>query len=135
MGNMPGAARPRRLLLVEDHRDTAEILTRLLRRSGYEVLHAATLGDAMALAEQELAGAGLDLVVSDLGLPDGSGLDLMRTLASRHRLRGIALSGFGMDSDLAQSEAAGFSRHLIKPVNIVLLRNAIAELLPVRPAS
>jgi PAS domain S-box-containing protein len=122
--------RPQRILLVEDHADTAAILGRLLRRSGYEVLPAGTVGSALEVARREMAGAGLDLVVSDLGLPDGSGLDLMRQLAAAYRLRGIALSGFGMEADLAQSMAAGFSRHLIKPGNIGILRAAIAELMP-----
>jgi len=123
------AGRALRLLLVEDHADTAAVLVRLLRRTGYEVVHAATVGAALEAAERELAGPGLDLVVSDLGLPDGSGIDLMRKLSRTRRLRGIALSGFGMRADLAESKAAGFSRHLIKPVNIALLRGAITEVL------
>jgi CheY-like chemotaxis protein len=124
------AKRPVRLLLVEDHADTAAILSRLLRRTGYEVVSAATLEAARQMAAAEMAGAGVDLVLSDLGLPDGSGLDLMRELSSQYGLRGIALSGFGMDADIAQSLAAGFSRHLIKPINVGVLRETIAELLP-----
>lgn len=65
--------------------------------------------------------------MSDLGLPDGSGLDLMRQLSADYGLHGIALSGFGMDSDLKQSAAAGFSLHLIKPIDIAVLRAALAE--------
>ena len=131
---LTAAGRAPRLLLVEDHGDTAAVLSRLLRRDGYEVVQAGTVGAALAVAAREMAGAGLDLVVSDLGLPDGSGLDLMRQLVAAYRLRGIALSGFGMDADLIQSAAAGFSRHLIKPVNISLLRTAITELLRQPPA-
>ena len=125
-----GPGRALRLLLVEDHADTSAILGRLLRSTGHEVFPAETIAAAHERVLQAMAGGGLDLVVSDLGLPDGSGLDLMRHLAERYQLRGIALSGFGMDSDLAQSQAAGFSRHLIKPVNIAHLRTAIAELTP-----
>jgi CheY-like chemotaxis protein len=67
-------------------------------------------------------------VVSDVGLPDGSGLDMMRRLSSAHGPRGIALSGFGRDADVAQRIAAGFSRHLIKPINSALLRKTILEM-------
>src|SRR5665213_1231537 len=119
----------RRILLVEDHADTAAILGRLLRRSGYEVVLAGTFEAARRIAVREMAGPGLDLVVSDLGLPDGSGLDLMRELSRDYGLRGIALSGFGMEADEADSVAAGFSRHLIKPVNIGVLRGVIAEMM------
>jgi PAS domain S-box len=122
------AARRARLLLVEDHVDTATVLARMLGRSGYEVFRAGTVSEALAIVERELKGAGLHLVISDLGLPDGSGLDMMRELSSRHGLRGIALSGYGMEGDREQSAAAGFARHLTKPVNVSVLRATIAEL-------
>ncbi|MFP5284955.1 MAG: response regulator, partial [Thermoanaerobaculia bacterium] len=61
----------------------------------------------------------------DLGLPDGSGLDLMRELGARHGLRGIALSGYGMEEDVQRSREAGFETHLTKPVNLETLREAI----------
>ncbi len=120
--------RPLRILLVEDHVDTAAILTRLLRRMGHDVLPAHTVADALRLANKEMRRAPLDVVISDLGLPDGSGLELMRQLSADHGLRGIALSGFGMDSDRVQSKAAGFSRHLIKPIDIGVLRAALIEI-------
>jgi len=93
---------------------------------------------AQAVAETEAARKTVDdsgrarpvrLVISDLGLPDGSGCDLMRRLRSEHRLRGIALSGFGMEEDVKQAEEAGFSRHLTKPVDFDLLLSTIRELL------
>lgn len=119
----------RRILLVEDHADTATVLTRMLKRSGYEIIAAGSVAEARQLAAEQMAGEGIHLVVSDLSLPDGSGLELMRALAGDYGLRGIALSGFGMESDLEQSAAAGFSRHLIKPINIAEVRSTIAELL------
>jgi len=125
----PPSPRPVRILLVEDHIDTAAILARLLRRSGYDVITSATVAEALEVAARETRGAGIDLVMSDLGLPDGSGLDLMRTLSTNYGLRGIALSGFGMESDLEQSTAAGFSRHLIKPIDITIMRRTIAEMI------
>lgn len=119
------SARGRRILLVEDHADTAAILKRILTSWGHSVLHATTLENASRLAEQESRAQGLDLVISDLGLPDGSGLDLMRDLSARYSLSGIALSGYGMESDQANSAAAGFKRHLTKPVDLKLLRDAV----------
>jgi PAS domain S-box-containing protein len=125
-----GVERRARILLVEDHADTAAVLVRMLRRTGYEVMHAPSIEAALKTADTEMSGAGLDLVISDLSLPDGSGLDLMKSLSANYRLRGIALSGFGMDSDREQSAAAGFTRHLTKPIDIAILRRTIAELLP-----
>ena len=75
-----------------------------------------------------MSGAPIDVVVSDLGLPDGSGLDLMRQLSAAYGLRGIALSGFGMDSDFEESTAAGFWRHLVKPIDIGTLRATLVEM-------
>ncbi len=125
---MTSRSRAMRLLLVEDHIDTAAILIRLLRKSGHEVIHATGVADAAICAEREMRGTGLDLVLSDLGLPDGSGLDMMRGLATQYGLRGIALTGFGMDSDRAETADAGFSHHLTKPFKIETLRQTITEM-------
>jgi len=119
--------RPLRILFVEDHSDTAAVLSRLLRRMGHEVFHAPGITVAREIASREFAGAGIDLLISDLGLPDGRGQDLMHELATRYALTGIALSGYGMDTDLEQTTAAGFARHLTKPVDIAALQRAIAE--------
>lgn len=113
-----------RILLVEDHNDTARVLLRLLERSGYDVSHA----DCLAAAKQLTADSTFDLVISDVGLPDGSGLDLMKELRASHGLSGIALSGFGMDEDRAASRAAGFYEHFTKPIDPERLRNAVARL-------
>lgn len=124
------------LLLVEDHADTAQVMARMLRRAGFQVTAASSL--AQALAEAEAARNTVDdsgrarpmrLVISDVGLPDGSGYDLMRKLRADHRLRGIALSGFGMEDDVRRAEEAGFSRHLTKPVDFDQLLTTIRELL------
>ena len=124
------------LLLVEDHADTAQVLARMLRRAGFHVTVAATI--AQALAETEAARKTVDdsgrarpigLVVSDLGLPDGTGHELMRELAAKHGLRGIALSGFGMEEDVRRAVQAGFAKHLTKPVDFASLLAAIRELL------
>ncbi|MHA3771145.1 hybrid sensor histidine kinase/response regulator [Verrucomicrobiota bacterium sgz303538] len=119
-----------RLLLVEDHADTAEILGKRLRRGGYQVVHAATVEAGLSAAEQaQKAGEPFDLVLSDLGLPDGTGFDLMKELSTKYGLRGVALSGFGMEADVRRSEEAGFLRHLTKPVDFELLKRVLAEAL------
>jgi signal transduction histidine kinase/CheY-like chemotaxis protein len=127
------APRSLRILLVEDHADTAEALAELLRLGGHEVTVAATSAEARAAAERAGTG-GFDLVVSDLGLPDGSGQDLMRHLSSRYGLHGIALSGYGMDADIRRSREAGFECHLTKPVNLETLEAAIQQVAGQEPA-
>lgn len=119
--------KPARLLFVEDHADTGKVIARILEADGYQVVRAASVAEAKTVAEREMAGQGIDLVVSDLGLPDGSGLELMRELADRFGLKGIALSGYGMESDLQASAAAGFVHHLIKPIKSNQLRQALAD--------
>ena len=113
--------RPLRILVVEDHLDTLQCLVKLLKKWGHTVATAENVKTAQELtAIQEF-----DLLVSDLGLPDGSGLDVMRHVKERSAIPGIALSGYGTDEDIRQSRAAGFAEHLVKPVNIAALRTAI----------
>ena len=126
----PKTARAR-VLLVEDHGDTAQVLLRLLERSGYEVGYASNVDMAQQLADAKH----FDLVISDLGLPDGNGLDLMRQLRAKHALPGIALSGYGMDEDRAASKAAGFAEHFTKPIDSERLRVAVARLVNAAPAT
>ena len=102
-----------RILLVEDHSDTQEMMVRLLEGYGHRVQTANCVNRALKVA----ATGEFDLVISDLGLPDGSGLDLMHQLRTRHGIRGIALSGYGMDDDVQRSREAGFAHHLTKPIS------------------
>jgi PAS domain S-box-containing protein len=112
------------ILLVEDHEDTARVLGRILRNAGFDVSHAGTVTDARALAGTRP----FDLLISDVGLPDGSGLDLMKALRDAQGIKGIALSGFGTDEDVAASAAAGFAAHITKPVDWDRLRAEIEKL-------
>jgi len=112
---------PLRLLLVEDHEATLQVLLRLLAREGHQVTAAHSVSGALAAAE----GGQFDLVISDLGLPDGTGTELMKKLSATYGLRGIALSGYGMEEDLARSREAGFFAHLIKPVDFSQLKRAL----------
>ena len=113
-----------RILLVEDHGDTATILKRLLMGKGHEVERAGDVATALKLAEEQT----FDLLLSDLGLPDSSGLDLMRAIqAKRLKLPGIALSGYGQEKDIEQCREAGFVALLVKPVSLPKLEEAIAK--------
>ena len=120
----PTERRSLRILLVEDHADTNYSLTQLLRRRGYEVEPAYTIARAMELA----AATDFDVLVSDIGLPDGSGIDLMQRLIERRPIVGIALTGYGMEEDIRRSQAVGFEHHLIKPVDLNRLDAIIQEL-------
>jgi signal transduction histidine kinase len=112
-----------RLLLVEDHEDTNRSLTRMLRRRGYEVHPANDLRSALDIATSTQ----FDVLVSDIGLPDGSGLDLLKALRAKGEVFGIALSGYGMEEDVRRSGEAGFSHHLVKPVDVNKLDSIIQE--------
>ena len=116
---------PLRILFVEDNPDTLRIMGRLLANKG----HAVTPADSVRAGLEAAEGQEFDLLISDLGLPDGSGLDLMRALlASRaDPIPGIALSGYGMDDDLRRSREAGFVEHLIKPIDFLALEAAIGR--------
>jgi two-component system CheB/CheR fusion protein len=116
--------RPVRVLLVEDHHDTAEMMSAMLQLEGHEVVTAGDVATGLRL----LGGPPFDLLISDLGLPDRSGLDLMAELRGRgDHTPAIALSGYGQESDVEQSLAAGFALHLTKPVEPDRLFEAIAR--------
>lgn len=112
----------RHILLVEDHDQTRSTLVQLLERRGHVVAAFGTMGAARARAAE----GDCDLLISDLGLPDGDGYDLMAELQRTLGLPGIALSGYGMDHDIARSRESGFFAHLTKPVDIRSLESAIA---------
>ena len=123
----PNLARlgPLRVLLVEDHPDTARSMSRLLRELGYRVKTATSVGEAITAAE----GEEIDLLISDVGLPDGTGHDVVRHLReTRGAIKAIALSGYGMELDIRRSLEAGFMTHLVKPIKFDELQQAIARL-------
>jgi signal transduction histidine kinase len=118
-----GVRRSIRILLVDDHPDTSTALGKLLTRRGHVVATAHDVRSAMEAAERSQ----FDLLVSDVGLPDGTGLELMTRLRASSGIRGIAISGFGMNGDIEKSREAGFSEHLVKPVNLEKLEAAIEQ--------
>lgn len=118
------ATSPLRLLVVEDHEPSLRSIARLLERDGHTVHTASSIHAALLEAQSHV----LDAIISDLGLPDGSGNELMREIALKYRLPGIALSGFGMEDDVQRSIEAGFSAHIVKPVTLQKLRGEIQKL-------
>jgi len=111
-----------RILLVEDHAPTRATLEHLLVRRHYEVHSVASAAEARVCAER----GRFDLLISDIGLPDGSGYDLMSEFRRDYDLKGIALTGYGMEDDISRSLRAGFAAHLTKPVRMQTLDKALA---------
>lgn len=122
--SLPAPEKKLDILLVDDHEDTSRTMQRLLERVGHRVSTAGTMNSALHAA----GGRKFDLVISDIGLPDGSGLELMRQLGRDVNLKGIALSGFGMDEDVQRSREAGFAEHLTKPVDFQKLCSVIDQI-------
>ena len=121
--------RYRRVLVVDDHQDTCTGMKRMLERHGYQITVAHTAQEAV----EKVRSQEFDLLISDIGLPDRSGYELMREVQSSKTLPGIALSGFGTEHDVNQSLAAGFSEHLTKPINFERLEEAICNVLEPEP--
>ncbi len=111
------------ILLVEDHPSTRIGIQRLLEISGYQVLAAASGAEALAIASTH----SLDFVISDLGLPDQTGHELMTQLRQLHGLRGIALTGRDADGEMERSLQAGFHEYLTKPVDFEQLKEVITD--------
>jgi PAS domain S-box-containing protein len=127
---MTDAGRPTRqnpqgisILLVEDHKDSAEVLGRLLRAKGFAVETCATVSEALKIVSERH----FNLILSDIGLPDGTGIDLIRQIRGHSSIPAIALTGFGMDQDIKRYKEAGFDAHLTKPINIQKLEMLINQ--------
>jgi signal transduction histidine kinase len=120
----PKTPRKLNILLVEDHADTRHALERLLKRWGHQIVSAGSVAEALEAA----ALARPDLVLSDVGLPDGTGMDLLVKLREGGELLAVAMSGYGMEADIAQTHAAGFVEHLVKPVAVERLKEVIDRL-------
>jgi PAS domain S-box-containing protein len=120
------ASKKLRLLLVDDHSDTRIVLSRLLSKTGHEVVTA----DSAQSALEILNGHRFDALISDIGLPETSGYELVREAKRRQPLKGIALSGHGMDEDVRRSVDAGFDHHLTKPINFQELESVLEKISP-----
>jgi CheY-like chemotaxis protein len=115
----------RRVLLVDDHHDTCLGMKRMLERRGYHI----TIAHSAKQAVEKVRTQEFDLLISDIGLPDSSGYELMREVRLNKRLPGIALSGFGTEQDVNQAKEAGFAEHLTKPINFERLEKTIQNLI------
>lgn len=112
-----------RILVVENHVDTREFLTYLLQDMGHTVV----VADTMSGALREAPAANCDVLISDIGLPDGDGWELLARLDLPRPMYAIAMSGFGMTSDRIRSRAAGFRYHLVKPMGLEQLETILGE--------
>ena len=110
------------ILLVEDHEDTRCVLTRLLDRYGYGVTSAGTVSDARKLLREFR----FDVLLSDIGLPDGTGFGLVSEAKKLQPLRAIALTAWASDEDKAHGHTAGFDHYLTKPLDCARLRSVLA---------
>jgi PAS domain S-box-containing protein len=118
------ATRTLDLLLVDDHLDTRRVLSRLLTKCGHEVVTADSAQEALKLLDT----GRFEVLISDIGLPDGDGCDLVRAAKRKHPVRAIALSGFGTEEDVRRSLEAGFDYHLTKPVDLNGLRSLLQKI-------
>lgn len=110
-----------KILLVEDHADTLQTLALLLRKAGYTVETAENIREAETLLSR------CEVLITDIGLPDGNGCDLMTRFKASGGTHGIAISGFGQVDDIARSKRVGFLKHFTKPVDLGALKAAVQE--------
>jgi PAS domain S-box-containing protein len=116
-------AKSLRILLVEDHGDTRKVLARLLSHFGHQI----SVADSTQAALDFVGANDFDVVLSDIGLPDGSGYEIISQAKLRKPVKGVALTGFGTDEDIRRSKEAGFDFHLTKPVDVHELRSVLSQ--------
>jgi len=117
-------AKSLRILLVEDHGDTRQTLSRLLSHFGHQIFVADNRQSALEMVQSQK----FDVVLSDIGLPDGSGYDVISRAKQKHPVKGVALTGFGTDEDIRRGKEAGFDFHLTKPVDFHELRTVLSQI-------
>jgi CheY-like chemotaxis protein len=123
VGGAQGTKRSLSILLVEDDEPTQQTLLRLLTCRHHKVIAVSSLTEARSISRKEK----FDLVLSDVGLPDGNGYTLMAELRDNFGLKGIALTGYGMQKDIENAKKAGFVTHLVKPIDIESLEKALSQ--------
>src|SRR5439155_415898 len=121
MGSKP--SKPLRILLVEDHQDTRHTLSRLLTHFGHNVVTAANVEGALNIMGSNT----IDVVLCDIGLPDGSGYEVAAQARATGRIKTIALTGLGTEDDVRRSKEAGFDFHLVKPINFQELKTVLDQ--------
>ncbi len=113
-----------RILVVEDHGDTRRTLSRLLSHFGHEI----SVADSRHSALEMIDAKNFDVVLSDIGLPDGTGYDVIAQAKRKNAIKGVALTGFDQDEDVKRSKEAGFDFHLTKPVDFHALRTVLGQI-------
>ncbi len=113
-----------RILVVDDHDDTHRVVANLLSAKGHKILTAMNVASALEILNRE----SIDVLFSDIGLPDGTGYELMERAKAMQPLTGIAFSGFGMAEDITRAFEAGFAHHMIKPVSFEQLDSVLGRL-------
>jgi CheY-like chemotaxis protein len=113
--------KPLRILLVEDHRDTRRTLSRLLTHFGHEVLAADNIQSALKIVDS----GNVNVLLCDIGLPDGTGYELVSQAKSKRPMKAAAITGFGTEGDIRRSKEAGFDFHLVKPVDLHELQTVL----------
>ena len=116
-------AKSLRILLVEDHSDTRQTLSRLLTHFGHQI----SVADNTQSALEIMGSQEFDVVLSDIGLPDGSGYDVVSQAKLKHPVKAVAITGFGTDEDIRRGKEAGFDFHLVKPIDFHELRNVLDQ--------
>lgn len=120
-----GMTRPLKIFIVENDTDSRNMLAMLLAGSGHEVQTASNMTDAL----RAIPASRCEVLISDIGLPDGNGWDLMALLQQKawRPAYAIAMSGYGMGRDIERSKAAGYRQHLIKPMDIEQLERLLTD--------
>jgi CheY-like chemotaxis protein len=113
-----------RILVVEDHGETLQVLSRLLSHFGHEIL----VADCMQSALEVVQSKEFDVVLCDIGLPDGSGYDVISQAKRKQPVKCVALTGFDRDEDIRRAKEAGFDFHLTKPVDFHELRTVLDQI-------
>ena len=113
-----------RILFVDDDADTAFAMSRLLAGCGHQVLTAGSVDEAV----RTWSGGSFDLLISDIGLPDGTGRDILRAISVEQPVKAIVISGHGLDEDVQESRSAGFAEHLVKPISVKALQATIRRI-------
>ncbi len=118
------SAKRLRILVVEDHRDTLQALSRLLSHFGHEI----SLADGAQSALEIIDSKEFDVVLSDIALPDGNGYDVISEAKRKQPVKAVALTGFGATADIQRGKEAGFDFHLTKPIDFHELRTVLGQI-------
>jgi CheY-like chemotaxis protein len=113
-----------RILVVEDHNDTLQALSRLLSHFGHEI----SLADGAQNALDMINSKEFDVVLCDIALPDGNGYDVVAQAKRKRPVKAVALTGFSASEDIERGKKAGFDFHLAKPVDFHELRAVLGQI-------